>query len=566
MFHASAGAVDNAGGNGIAYVMVELDKEIVYDWGASPYLFIGRDTYGLDTFADRSPESGDYSRVVSSLTAAGTYEVRSAQVIDLSGNTTAYSRDQLAALGFDTGFKITGSQGDTIKPVLKGLQVPTYLDLSKGTQPYAFTAQAGDEGGAGVRQVWVYLDRSFVTPDRAKQGILFLNSTPEEDDFDDATPGSAVQFEQIMPTTPHGAYNISTVWVEDGAGNRATYDVDQLRDMGIATRFQAGDGTTLKPPTAVATMRLDGDNVIVTMSAQAWKSADGQANISLTYDPARMHYLGATAPGAGILGGEANSSTDAGYVSTWIYGHTTDSPEVVSMTFKLLDTRSNVSFNLDGFSIGTQKQTFRGGELLKFQHGGAGDDLLRGGLGNDATDGGAGYDTVRYAMSSSGIEITRSANGFTVTDGKGVYDDLLNVEVIAFTDRAIAYDPEGTAGDIFRLYQAAFDRTPDKPGLGYWIDKAEHGASLRSIAAGFMQSAEFKNMYGTGGPDSVFLEKLYQHALHRAPDEEGMLYWQHQLHRGATRVDLLLSFADSPENHAQVIGSIRDGIDYVPIA
>jgi hypothetical protein len=40
----------------------------------------------------------------------------------------------------------------------------------------------------------------------------------------------------------------------------------------------------------------------------------------------------------------------------------------------------------------------------------------------------------------------------------------------ASATRAVALDVDGAAGQAYRLYQAAFDRAPDKNGLGYWIN------------------------------------------------------------------------------------------------
>ena len=36
--------------------------------------------------------------------------------------------------------------------------------------------------------------------------------------------------------------------------------------------------------------------------------------------------------------------------------------------------------------------------------------------------------------------------------------------------KPLALDINGTAGQVYRLYQAAFDRKPDLVGLGYWIE------------------------------------------------------------------------------------------------
>ena len=47
------------------------------------------------------------------------------------------------------------------------------------------------------------------------------------------------------------------------------------------------------------------------------------------------------------------------------------------------------------------------------------------------------------------------------------------------TDTSVAFDIAGanSAGGIYRTYLAAFYRTPEKTGLGYWIDRADNGAN-----------------------------------------------------------------------------------------
>ena len=139
------------------------------------------------------------------------------------------------------------------------------------------------------------------------------------------------------------------------------------------------------------------------------------------------------------------------------------------------------------------------------------------------------------------------------------------IERFQFADKLIALDLDGNAGQAYRLYQAAFNRTPDVEGLGYWIGQMDKGAeNLNHVAAGFVGSAEFKTLYGQNVSDNAFLTALYSNVLHRAPDQAGFDYWNGRVNAGMTRPDILASFSESVENQAQVIGSIQNGITYVP--
>jgi len=55
----------------------------------------------------------------------------------------------------------------------------------------------------------------------------------------------------------------------------------------------------------------------------------------------------------------------------------------------------------------------------------------------------------------------------TNSSNSGTPDTLVSIERIQFTDGTLALDESGNAGQAYRLYQAAFGRTPDTPGLSH---------------------------------------------------------------------------------------------------
>lgn len=184
--------------------------------------------------------------------------------------------------------------------------------------------------------------------------------------------------------------------------------------------------------------------------------------------------------------------------------------------------------------------------------------------GSHAIDGGAGLDTVVYQASHAGVTITAGTSGFTVS-GNGIQDALVNVERLQFSDASLALDINGTAGEAYRLYQAAFDRAPDLAGLGYWIKMLDNGASLNQVSQEFVGSQEFASRYGANASDSQFVQALYQNVLHRPAEPAGYDFWMASLEQyGATRADVLAHFSESLENQAQVVGSIQDGILFTP--
>jgi hypothetical protein len=195
-------------------------------------------------------------------------------------------------------------------------------------------------------------------------------------------------------------------------------------------------------------------------------------------------------------------------------------------------------------------------------HGTAGDDRFM--IGSKATfvDGQRGLDTVSYGASSDGFKLQSAANGVFVGNGSKV-DYLQNVERVMFSDGTLVLDTGAgeNAGMAFRLYQAAFDRLPDKEGLKYWIHELDGGRSIASVAGGFLQSPEFQKTYGLQLSNADFVDQLYENVLHRDGEASGMAYWTGRLADGSSsRADVLVGFSESPENVALVGATIDAGL------
>jgi hypothetical protein len=200
-------------------------------------------------------------------------------------------------------------------------------------------------------------------------------------------------------------------------------------------------------------------------------------------------------------------------------------------------------------------------------HGGAGNDRIFSGRGDRAIEGGPGTDTVQYAGLRADTVVQGLGSVLAVHKAQqSGYDVLSEVERIEWGDSAIAFDIGGVAGQAYRIYQAAFDRQPDIAGLSFWLHQMDKGVPLYDVAAGFVASAEFRALYGAAAGDSAFLTRLYQNVLHRPYDQAGFDFWLEALAKGYGREVILAQFSESPENQAQVIGAIRNGIDYLPMA
>jgi subtilisin-like proprotein convertase family protein len=200
-------------------------------------------------------------------------------------------------------------------------------------------------------------------------------------------------------------------------------------------------------------------------------------------------------------------------------------------------------------------------------NGGAGFDALDGGAGDDLLDGGGGIDTAVYHAPKARYSITKTDAGWTVVDSSGINgtDQLSHVERLRFSDTMLALDINGDAGQAYRLYQAAFNRAPDQTGLGFWIKVMDAGVSLNDVAASFMASPEFKDMYGPAPSHAEFVNKLYLNVLHRPGEAAGVAFWMEVLDNPAVSpAGVLAAFAESNENQVGLIGVIGDGFAYIP--
>jgi hypothetical protein len=145
-------------------------------------------------------------------------------------------------------------------------------------------------------------------------------------------------------------------------------------------------------------------------------------------------------------------------------------------------------------------------------------------------------------------------------------DTLTNVERLQFSDISLALDiaPTQTAGKVYMLYQATFNRTPDTEGLGYWIKQVDNGANITTdVAAFFVTSPEFVAKYGANPSVASYVDNLYLNVLGRPGEAGGVAYWNQELSAGTiTRAAVLEAFATLPEGAALVANAIANGIQY----
>lgn len=164
--------------------------------------------------------------------------------------------------------------------------------------------------------------------------------------------------------------------------------------------------------------------------------------------------------------------------------------------------------------------------------------------------------------------VTRNAQGAAITSAQGVTIQALPQNTrLHFSDVVVALDIDGNAGQVYRLYQAAFNRKPDLPGLGFWVYMLDRGEmpSLREVAENFYFSGEFRSIYGESPSNVDLVTRYYRNALQREPDPAGLNFWVDLLNRRVmTPAQVLVAFSESVENKARVLNDIWNGIVFLP--
>lgn len=367
-------------------------------------------------------------------------------------------------------------------------------------------------------------------------------------------------------------------WLDGGAGSDTAVFEGKRADYLISTGFgklfvTARDGSggfdTLlsveKLKFADTTIAFGSAGLAADTTIGVDQNASTSGSLPVSSDGATVSYKVKSGPAHGTL----SLSASGEYVYTPQRGFAAED----RFTYTVTDAKGSNDYT--GFIAVRQLSAApggtEGGDSLAGSAGddtlaaGGGNDRIAGSAGSDHIDAGAGFDTVRYEGARGSVKFARHEDGSTIATKAAGADHLVGVERVLFGDgSAVALDIDGAAGQTYRVYQAAFDRKPDIPGLSFWMFNMDNGVTLEAVARGFLESAEAIKLYGANPTAEEFVSKLYSNVLHRAPEQAGYDFWVNAIKLGFSRSELLAQFAESAENRAQVIGVIEGGIDYTP--
>jgi V8-like Glu-specific endopeptidase len=375
-------------------------------------------------------------------------------------------------------------------------------------------------------------------------------------------------------TTPFGSYTDAgsivgraTNWDMNGDGLLDAYESSgDLALIGMRSRI--GDVTGWLP---VAQVPNDFYGTMVgypargtgMMAEAVYADASSYATV---YDIGSS--LGAGASGGPLLDASGGVTKVVGVLSGGSSYESTYAGLFSADTMNWLTTAMTANDTLLGYTPGSSQgpgSLYTGTSVADNFVGTAGRDTFNGRGGNDVLDGRGDIDLALYSGILANYQITvTSAATVQVRDlvgGRDGTDSLFNIERLKFTDVYVAFDTGGYAGQAYRLYQAAFDRAPDFGGLGFHINNLDNGVYITNVGAHFIASPEFSGKYGNL-TDDAFVNQLYRNVLNREADAGGLAYHVQNLSSTHTRADVLVGFSESPENQANVIGAIQNGMIY----
>ena len=217
-------------------------------------------------------------------------------------------------------------------------------------------------------------------------------------------------------------------------------------------------------------------------------------------------------------------------------------------------TLDDVSFDLSGLGGSVETELRENGTELWVDVSGSGSQQL---------------ETLTFEQTRDAFQVERlGPNQVIVTDATGNRVEHTDIGRIDFEDGSLLFDVDSAnLGFTYRIYAAAYGRTPDEDGLRFWIDTMDFLDSFGPepdnfdfLAREFLTAPEYLSLYGSDPSDMEYVDAMYQNVLGRLPDQEGYDFWVGAMEDGLDRADILIYFAESFENQEQTAPDLNDGI------
>ena len=197
-------------------------------------------------------------------------------------------------------------------------------------------------------------------------------------------------------------------------------------------------------------------------------------------------------------------------------------------------------------------------------------------VGNGTVDvtvdvtGTTGIDTYTMGGASTEYTITKTAGNIELdsTLVSNIEFNLADHERVVFTDKAIAYDAAGRAGDVYALLAAALgtaDVTNAYKGIG--IKLADAGWTNKQLAEALLATDVYKSDAG-GVSNETFIKHVYKNVMGTTAtlaDVTGLTNWMTANNYSQADVLVTASELATFETAIGLVGLATTGIEYTPV-
>jgi hypothetical protein len=181
-----------------------------------------------------------------------------------------------------------------------------------------------------------------------------------------------------------------------------------------------------------------------------------------------------------------------------------------------------------------------------------------------------GVDTYTVGGASTDFTITKNTADITLASGlaNNVTITLADHERIVFSDKAIAYDTTGRAGDVYALLAAALGTTDvTKTYTGIGIKLADAGWTNKQLAEALLATDVYKTDAG-GVSNETFVKHVYKNVMGtNATLAEVTVYTTWMTANSYTQADVLVMASELAtfETAIGLVGLATTGIEYTPV-
>ena len=182
----------------------------------------------------------------------------------------------------------------------------------------------------------------------------------------------------------------------------------------------------------------------------------------------------------------------------------------------------------------------------------------------------AGVDTYTIGGASTEYTITKTSSNIKLnsTLATNVEFNITDHERVVFTDKAIAYDAAGRAGDVYALIAAAIgasDVTAAHKGIG--IHLADAGWTNKQLATAILNTDVYKADAG-GISDETFIKHVYKNVMGTDAtyaETQSLLNWMSANKYSQADVLVTASELAAFETTIGLVGLATTGIEYTPV-